>query len=85
MKKRLQFMGDRKFEEIEGFEIPEEESEVETKDIDYGILVLKLEGEENPLVFDILTKDPKNKMFLMEFFLTFGKDLFEELKEKHES
>ena len=76
-------MGDRKFEFIDGLEL-EEESNTESKDIEYGTLVLKLVGEENPIVFDLNTKNDKQKMFLMEFFLTTGGEFLKEIKEKNE-
>lgn len=77
-------MGDRKFDSIEGLEIYEEEEPKEIKDIEYGTLVLKLVGEENPVVFDLNTRDLKQKLFLMEFFLTTGGEFLKEIKENNE-
>ena len=74
----------RKFESIVGFEPPEEEGKApDGQDIEHGSLVLKLKGEE-PLVFDILTKDKKNKIFLVEFFMEFANTIYESLKEEND-
>ena len=74
-------MGDRKFDSIAGLELEIEEEEKDTQDIEYGNLVLKLRGEEEPLLFNILTEDPKVKAFLAEFFVEFVNSYVEEIKE----
>tara|TARA_R100000458_G_scaffold59944_2_gene73062 strand:- start:5716 stop:5961 length:246 start_codon:yes stop_codon:yes gene_type:complete len=72
----------RKFEPISGLDLPEEDDEqVENRDIEQGLVILKLKGQE-PLVFDIFTKNPDKKIFLIEFFMEFGKTLYESIKEK---
>ena len=76
-------MGDRKFDSIAGLELEIEEEEKDTQDIEYGNLVLKLRGEEEPLLFNILTEDPKVKAFLAEFFVEFVNSYIAEVKEKN--
>lgn len=74
----------RKFEPISGLDLPEEQGEApEGKDIEYGTLVLKLKGQD-PVVFDILSNNTNTKIFLVEFFMEFGQEIYNTLKEEDE-
>ena len=75
--------GDSKFDPIQGLDLSldEKEESIDNKDIEQGSLILKLKGQE-PLVFDILTRNPNIQKFLLEFFMEFGETIYKSLKEQ---